>query len=476
MVRSTQVLPTKETIFNSIQQNIVRRNKQVYYFASALNDVEGPYSFAVNAPWGEGKTFFVKQTKMLIDACNPFTASLSKNEKKKIKATFQDEMQEDNAASCLQPQMTVYYDAWLCDNDNDPILSLLYEIALQSAQYFEYDLKEERNKFLKAMSFCASIADLVFGINTGGIVSAIEQLATKEDELKEIVKQKDIQKRIKDFLSELMVERGNRLIIFVDELDRCKPDYAVRFLERIKHYFIIDNITFVFSVNIKELRHTINRFYGEGLNSTLYLTRFFDYVIDLPTVELRNYYSEIGLKTMNYFEIVCKEVINYFHFSLRDLAIYYRKCKTSVYKKAHDYCSFKIEDGAENGLYVLVPIIIGLEIYDYSKYQSFISGKDSSPLINILGNGEILNFFFCGLLFDNETYDDDKTDKTIVTREQKLKEYYNAVFVEKYSVGNIKKRIGIITCDKDTKNTILHAASGLRGFEDQRLTYERHNE
>ena len=68
--------------------------------------------------------------------------------------------------------------------------------------------------------------------------------------ISEIENQKDIHDLINEFLSSVIEERGNRLIIFIDELDRCKPSYAIQLLERIKHYFINDNLTFVFSVNL----------------------------------------------------------------------------------------------------------------------------------------------------------------------------------------------------------------------------------
>src|SRR5699024_10803320 len=79
------------------------------------------------------------------------------------------------------------------------------------------------------------------------------------DALKE---KKDIEQQVGEFFDALLPEKGNRLVVFIDELDRCKPSYAVRLLERIKHYFSHENITFVFSVNINELRHTIEKHYG----------------------------------------------------------------------------------------------------------------------------------------------------------------------------------------------------------------------
>ena len=61
-----------------------------------------------------------------------------------------------------------------------------------------------------------------------------------------------------------MVERGNRLIIFIDELDRCKPTFAVHLLEQIKHYIFDDRITFVFSINLEQL---------QTYNKTIFMVR-----------------------------------------------------------------------------------------------------------------------------------------------------------------------------------------------------------
>ena len=69
---------------------------------------------------------------------------------------------------------------------------------------------------------------------------------------------KELREKVNEFFNSLLPEKGNRLIIMVDELDRCKPSYAVKLLERIKHYFTNDRITFVFSVNTYELEKSFN--------------------------------------------------------------------------------------------------------------------------------------------------------------------------------------------------------------------------
>ncbi len=120
----------------------------------------------------------------------------------------------------------------------------------------------------------------------------LESLESK-DYLEEVSTQQIVRDRIDEFLSNVIKECGNRLVIFIDELDRCRPDYAVNLLERIKHYFSNDNITYGFSVNINEIQHTIRGFYGEGFSSTEYLDRFFDMTIDIPLIDVDKYFNVI---------------------------------------------------------------------------------------------------------------------------------------------------------------------------------------
>lgn len=67
-----------------------------------------------------------------------------------------------------------------------------------------------------------------------------------------------------------------RVVVFVDELDRCRPTYAIKLLERIKHLFDVEGLIFVLSVDKTQLGHAIQGVYGSGCDAEGYLRRFID--------------------------------------------------------------------------------------------------------------------------------------------------------------------------------------------------------
>ena len=73
-----------------------------------------------------------------------------------------------------------------------------------------------------------------------------------------------------------------RFVIVIDELDRCRPDYAVQFMETIKHVFEVEHVTFVVAAYSKELAHAMSGVYGPEFDGEGYLERFFDIQLQLP--------------------------------------------------------------------------------------------------------------------------------------------------------------------------------------------------
>ena len=74
--------------------------------------------------------------------------------------------------------------------------------------------------------------------------------------------------------------------IFIDELDRCRPNYAVEMLETIKHIFNIPGVTFVVATDTDQLQHTVKAVYGEGFDAKVYLGRFFNSRFSLKSPSL----------------------------------------------------------------------------------------------------------------------------------------------------------------------------------------------
>lgn len=245
-MKSIELQPNKENLLRTFELDAIERNVDIYRFINLLNAIEDNCSVALDGAWGSGKTFFVKQTKMILDAYNEFIGSHDDIENNTIRTHF-EAMQTGmrRVPIDVQPEVSVYYDAWSNDNDIDPMLSLVYEI-LQTVNT-DYSFKKSAD--------CLKIAAAIADFFTGKKVTTLVEAFTQTDRLAALKEQKSIHTLISEFLDSLLAEQGNRLVIFIDELDRCKPSYAVQLLERIKHYFSNERVTFVFSINTNELQH-----------------------------------------------------------------------------------------------------------------------------------------------------------------------------------------------------------------------------
>lgn len=83
-------------------------------------------------------------------------------------------------------------------------------------------------------------------------------------------------------VSEIVQDTNKPLIIMVDELDRCKPTFAIEFLEKLKHIFDVDNLVFISFVNYDELSNAVKGMYGECYDGRRYLDKFFNIKLTFP--------------------------------------------------------------------------------------------------------------------------------------------------------------------------------------------------
>lgn len=101
----------------------------------------------------------------------------------------------------------------------------------------------------------------------------------------------EFKRGIEDFKEALLrlVDDKRKIVILVDELDRCKPTFSIQLLEIVKHLFDMSGITFLFMIDIEQLSHSVKTVYGQGMDATGYLCRFFDYIARMPKPDIKAY-------------------------------------------------------------------------------------------------------------------------------------------------------------------------------------------
>lgn len=243
---------------------------------------EANYVLNLDARWGTGKTYFLKRWAHEIKDRYP----------------------------------CVYIDAWSSDHSSDPLLSVVSEIRktlheLHNISELEVKLFEGVAKAVKA-TMPAVIKGLLKGqlkklsgldadewndfINEDDIAETgaklVEEAIDAHNEAS--VGVGNIKKSIQNWLQSAVDKTDyiNPLFIFIDELDRCRPTYAIEMLETIKHIFDMKNVVFIVATDKEQLEHSIKAVYGSGFNSRLYLDRFFSRSVTLTNPSRREFIKQ----------------------------------------------------------------------------------------------------------------------------------------------------------------------------------------
>ena len=370
-------------ILSALQKDSFQRNRLTINFIRQLSNAQGPLSVSLDGPWGSGKTFFVKEAKMLIDNIDSEDAFW-----KKLRADLNG---EDLAR--IHDIIPVYYDAWQNDNDTDPILSILYSIA-ENEEIKEragIPKKIDREKMKAALENILCLAVDV-GINplASKVLKGIKSFVgswTRPELFNAYEKQQKANKSLRSAIEEFFVDiresyclteteqelNQKKIIIFIDELDRCRPDFAVRLLERIKHYANLTNVIFVMSTNLNELQYMIRNVYGEGFNAARYLDRFFDIHMILPEIQDDVIFAYFNIFSNMKNEIVLRAIVRYFKMSLREISRYI-KWYRMVELDENPRFTGKLFNGWCFCVYYVFPYMIALKLINLSRYQLFVSG------------------------------------------------------------------------------------------------------
>lgn len=251
-------------------------------------DSDGAYVIAIDSPWGTGKTRFAKMLRNYLE---------NRTSKTPIEAPI------DPSKGFL----TVYYNAWDTDFSNDALEPLIYSLINSpelESELFEKQADEEIGNFIDSAKKVLKVIGLsaahhFLGETVAKVLNDFNEENEKvKDELCNFEKRKNAIHEFKETLN-LVIERttSKKLVIIVDELDRCRPTFAIETLEIAKHLFSVSGLIFIFSLDIKQLSCSVKTIYGQDLDASGYLCRFFDYVGNIPSPNLQKFIRYLVLES-----------------------------------------------------------------------------------------------------------------------------------------------------------------------------------
>lgn len=251
-------------------------------------------TIAIDAEWGAGKSWFVNNWKAKLEQndfkviyLNAFNQDYIEDPFLTISMEIANALQADQAT--LDKIKSTIGDAYRAILPNLPML--IFQVAMgligagklagELVDTFK-DLQEDSGKFGEA---------------------AAELLNEKlKEHLSAQVENYENEKKSLDYfkaqLAEITSKLDKPLVFIVDELDRCKPEFAIRLIERIKHFFDIPKVVFILAVNKKQLEESINNFYGFSSTAN-YLEKFIDFSVMLKSKDMDGKKYNETLKSYN---------------------------------------------------------------------------------------------------------------------------------------------------------------------------------
>lgn len=380
----------KPSIEDPFAGDLLSRSLDITRITEFTDLIRKPYVITLNSSWGSGKTTYVSMWHKYLQSEYPKKLGYSKKEK-----------------NTQNKRPSVFFNAWKHDFTGIPIISLFAEIEAEVKRYAKItesetsllqQLEDAKNKLvnfasknLKTILSCSTstltaVADsfvpgssALLSPSAKLIEKAIDSFTQSKNELEEF------RKSLADIAAKL---RGGEdtppLYIFIDELDRCRPTYAVELLESIKHLFDVEGVLFILSTDREQLSNTVKSLYGE-IDADGYLRRFIDYEYTLPDPESINFIEYILINTLNiipndYITSYNNDKNNQFNRNCHDIVCVFDEIITKCNLKLRDIekifqSSSLLLSKIDLHKFTLLQVIAWLSVLNFCDYKSYMEIK-----------------------------------------------------------------------------------------------------
>ena len=265
-----------------------------------------------------------------------------------------------------------YYNAWEMDNHSSTVKSLIFSLLNEYPKYKKSGSKQKNQIPIDIKAFIKNLT--MDGYN-------IDKVESFEDLAEEIITIEEQITSLNKLIDEIL-PKGKKLLLIVDELDRCKPTYAVELLETIKHLFKNERIIFLISNNSEQLMHSITNYYGTNFDGYGYLNRFFDLIIELNEVSVKEYLEKVCsiAETSQYYNYALFSIAEFLNLSMREVNRLLSDFDMLINYFTTNYTFHDMENHVLK--YLFLPYCLGLKIKSKKLLQDFLNGKGLERIIS----------------------------------------------------------------------------------------------
>lgn len=324
------------------------------FFADHLTQIisrqVNPCVITINGEWGSGKTFLLKR--------------------------WQCELSQ-------RQYVSLYFNAWDADSIEQAPLALIGEIYGFLKDYgknvFEEQINELRESCSKLFRWSSLAKFISHKVEDKVGVNVTSDTSHCLDEYVKAIEQKKVLRTIvADVAEKVFAEYGKPFVFIVDELDRCRPVFAIEILESIKHIFNVPHCIFVLGVDRDQLQQSIRAVYGD-IDSLKYLERFFDLDMRLSSPNIRPYFTYLynkyfpkGSDVAHYimpgnadgsFRISLLHICEYYQLNLREIEIVFKTFIAVLNFQEIQQCSYPI----------LLAVMIVVRLKAPTTYLNFVN-------------------------------------------------------------------------------------------------------
>ena len=242
-----------------------------------LSEMRSSAAFALNGKWGTGKTFVLDMLRREL-------------------MPYQD----------TDKYLVFHYNCWQYDYYEEPLFAIVSAMQ-ESVNQLVHILSPEGNKKLQALltTVLTTLAKAALRLIRSKTGVDIQEILSDYKDAKDNISAEDLDKfrfdnlhgfqQIIDSLRNDLTQLGEdqTLIVIVDELDRCLPEYAIKTLERLHHLFSgLENTIVILSVDREQLNHSVKSIFGDETDARAYLQKFINFEIPLSCGTVNNAFCE----------------------------------------------------------------------------------------------------------------------------------------------------------------------------------------